>query len=222
MCNICWAVGQSQLHQSYFCLNFHPSKNIWSQFFRLHQNEAPSGINQFRISTMKLNEHQKHEGFRYKLHQWKQVLRPGKWRTISLKKPRHLWIVSGICRLAWFYASPQIPVMKGLFVMPQCTPLYKPKATWGYVESIHRLTEWKSGFFEEFWDFWNVPTLDCVIGMKLVIPIFHTEFDALKVSNNRFGEIPPYGDFGDFLAVYNFHLISLVKFAKIASRKSPK
>ena len=155
MCNICWAVGQSQLHQSYFCLNFHPSKNIWSQFFRLHQNEAPSGINQFRISTMKLNEHQKHEGFRYKLHQWKQVLRPGKWRTISLKKPRHLWIVSGICRLAWFYASPQIPVMKGLFVMPQCTPLYKPKATWGYVESIHRLTEWKSGFFEEFWDFWN-------------------------------------------------------------------
>ena len=41
-------------------------------------------------------------------------------------------------------------------------------------------------------------TMDCVIRMKLVIPIFHTEFDALKVSNNRFGEIPPYGDFGDF------------------------
>ena len=34
--------------------------------------------------------------------------------------------------------------------------------------------------------------------MKLVIPIFHTEFDALKVSYNRFGEIPPSGDFGDF------------------------
>ena len=34
--------------------------------------------------------------------------------------------------------------------------------------------------------------------MKLVIPIFHTEFDALKVSYNRLGEIPPYGDFGDF------------------------
>ena len=34
--------------------------------------------------------------------------------------------------------------------------------------------------------------------MKLVIPIFHTEFDALKVSCNRLGEIPPYGDFGYF------------------------
>ena len=34
--------------------------------------------------------------------------------------------------------------------------------------------------------------------MKLVIPVFHTEFDALKVSYNRFGEIPPSGDFGDF------------------------
>ena len=35
--------------------------------------------------------------------------------------------------------------------------------------------------------------------MKLVIPIFHTEFDALQVSYTMFGEIPPYGDFGDFL-----------------------
>ena len=35
--------------------------------------------------------------------------------------------------------------------------------------------------------------------MKRVIPIFHTEFDALKVSYIRFGEIPPTGDFGDFL-----------------------
>ena len=34
--------------------------------------------------------------------------------------------------------------------------------------------------------------------MKLVRPIFHSEFDALKVSYNRFGEIPPTGDFGDF------------------------
>ena len=34
--------------------------------------------------------------------------------------------------------------------------------------------------------------------MKLVIPIFHTEFDALKVSSKRFDEIPPYGDFGNF------------------------
>ena len=35
--------------------------------------------------------------------------------------------------------------------------------------------------------------------MKLVAPIFHTEFDALQVSYRVFGEIPPYGDFGDFL-----------------------
>ena len=34
--------------------------------------------------------------------------------------------------------------------------------------------------------------------MKLVIPIFHTEFDALQILCNRFGEIPPTGDFGDF------------------------
>ena len=34
--------------------------------------------------------------------------------------------------------------------------------------------------------------------MKLVIPIFHTEFDALQVSSTMFGEIPPTGDFGDF------------------------
>ena len=41
-------------------------------------------------------------------------------------------------------------------------------------------------------------TMDCVIRIKLVIPIFHTKFDALKVSYNRLGEFPPYGDFGDF------------------------
>ena len=35
--------------------------------------------------------------------------------------------------------------------------------------------------------------------MKRVIPIFHTEFDALKVLPKGFGEIPPSGDFGDFL-----------------------
>ena len=34
--------------------------------------------------------------------------------------------------------------------------------------------------------------------MKLVIPIFHTEVDALQVSYKRLGEIPPFGDFGDF------------------------
>ena len=35
--------------------------------------------------------------------------------------------------------------------------------------------------------------------MKLVIPFFQSEFDALKLLDNRFGEIPPTGDFGDFL-----------------------
>ena len=34
--------------------------------------------------------------------------------------------------------------------------------------------------------------------MKLAIPVFHTEFDALQLSFPWFGEIPPYGDFGDF------------------------
>ena len=44
--------------------------------------------------------------------------------------------------------------------------------------------------------------------MKLVIPIFHTEFDALQVLYNRFGEIPPYGDFGNFW--WLFWLFSLL------------
>ena len=35
--------------------------------------------------------------------------------------------------------------------------------------------------------------------MNLVIPIFHTEFDALQVSPKVIGEIPPSGDFGGFL-----------------------
>ena len=35
--------------------------------------------------------------------------------------------------------------------------------------------------------------------MKLMIPIFHTEFDALKLLVKSLGEIPPSGDFGDFL-----------------------
>ena len=35
--------------------------------------------------------------------------------------------------------------------------------------------------------------------MELMIPILHTEFDALQLSTNRFGEIPPSGDFGGFL-----------------------
>ena len=42
-------------------------------------------------------------------------------------------------------------------------------------------------------------TLDCVIRMKRVIPFFHTEFDPKQLSTNRLGEIPPSGDFGDFL-----------------------
>ena len=31
-----------------------------------------------------------------------------------------------------------------------------------------------------------------------MIPVFHTEFDALQLSLQNFPEIPPYGDFGDF------------------------
>ena len=34
---------------------------------------------------------------------------------------------------------------------------------------------------------------------RLVIPVFHTEFDALQLSFRNFPEIPPYGGFGDFL-----------------------
>ena len=34
--------------------------------------------------------------------------------------------------------------------------------------------------------------------MKLVIPFFHTKFDALQVSSKRLGEISPFGDSGDF------------------------
>ena len=38
--------------------------------------------------------------------------------------------------------------------------------------------------------------------MKLMIPIFHTEFDALKLLVKSLGEIPPSGDFGDFLWLF--------------------
>ena len=34
--------------------------------------------------------------------------------------------------------------------------------------------------------------------MRLVIPIFHTEFDALQVLFHWRVKIPPHGDFGDF------------------------
>ena len=37
-------------------------------------------------------------------------------------------------------------------------------------------------------DFSNGPTLDCVIQMKLVIPFFHSEFDALQLLVKRFGK----------------------------------
>ena len=41
--------------------------------------------------------------------------------------------------------------------------------------------------------------LHWVIGIELVIPFFQSEFDAQQLLVNRFGEIPPSGDFGDFL-----------------------
>ena len=34
--------------------------------------------------------------------------------------------------------------------------------------------------------------------MRLVVPFFQSEFDALPLFVKRFGEIPPSGDFGDF------------------------
>ena len=38
--------------------------------------------------------------------------------------------------------------------------------------------------------------------MRLVIPIFHTEFDALQLSLKQRGDIPPHGDFGGFLWLF--------------------
>ena len=34
--------------------------------------------------------------------------------------------------------------------------------------------------------------------MKLAIPVFHVEFDPLKLSFTGLGKIPPFGDCGDF------------------------
>ena len=34
--------------------------------------------------------------------------------------------------------------------------------------------------------------------MKLMIPVFHVEFDPLQLSFPGLGEIPPCGDLGDF------------------------
>ena len=46
-----------------------------------------------------------------------------------------------------------------------------------------------------------VATFDGVIQMKLVIPIFHTKFDALQLLLRRFFEIPHSGDFWWLLLV---------------------
>ena len=64
------------------------------------------------------------------------------------------------------------------------------------------------------------PTLDCVIQMKLVIPIFHTEFDALRVSIKRFGQIPPYGDFWWLLWLFSPEW-QVLKFNDIPFRNAP-
>ena len=44
--------------------------------------------------------------------------------------------------------------------------------------------------------------LHWVIGIELVIPFFQSEFDAQQLLVNRFGEIPPSGDFGDFCGYF--------------------
>ena len=50
------------------------------------------------------------------------------------------------------------------------------------------------------WRFWRflVATFSNVIQIKLMIPIFHTEFDPLQVLFLSICKIPPTGDFGDF------------------------
>ena len=49
--------------------------------------------------------------------------------------------------------------------------------------------------------------------MRLVIPIFHTEFDALQLSLKERGEIPPHGDFGGFLwLLWLFLALDLFKY----------
>ena len=56
-------------------------------------------------------------------------------------------------------------------------------------------------------DFSNGPTLDCVIQMNLVIPFFHSEFDALQLLIKRFGknhyfEKQPFLIFGVFYMIF--------------------
>ena len=62
-----------------------------------------------------------------------------------------------------------------------------------------------------FWLFWRflVATFGYVIRMKLVAPIFHTEFDSLQVSQMRFFEIPPSGDFGYFCGYFCWNLLDI-------------
>ena len=69
--------------------------------------------------------------------------------------------------------------------------------------------------------------------MKLVIPLFQSEFDALQLLLLRFGKIPPIGDFGYFLVAtlvknpifrHDFeigHLVGVLAYYPIAkNRKS--
>ena len=56
--------------------------------------------------------------------------------------------------------------------------------------------------------------------MKLVIPIFHTEFDALRVSIKIFGQIPPYGDFWWLLWLFSPEW-QVLKFNDIPFRNAP-
>ena len=51
--------------------------------------------------------------------------------------------------------------------------------------------------------------------MKLVIPFFQSEFDALQLLVNWLGEIPPSGDFGDF-----WWLLWLLTFENLVSKFS--
>ena len=51
--------------------------------------------------------------------------------------------------------------------------------------------------------------------MWLMIPIFHTESDALQLSYNKHGEIPPHGDFGGFLwLLWLFYHLDATKYLK--------
>ena len=46
--------------------------------------------------------------------------------------------------------------------------------------------------------------LHWVIGIELVIPFFQSECDAQQLLVDRFGEIPPSGDFGDFCGYFGY------------------